>query len=84
MATGGAEAARATALRLSPRSPSSAFRDRAVSDGAGSEAMDAAIAALRDTERTFTGRTRWIVRCHPASRNQRPSDRAAERCLHAH
>lgn len=45
------------------------LRDRAVSDGASSEAIDAAIAALRDTERTFTGPTRWVVRCHPASRD---------------
>ncbi len=42
------------------------FRDRAASYGAGREAIDAAIAALRDPGRTFTGPTRWIVRCHPA------------------
>ena len=44
------------------------FRHRAVSGGADSDAIDAAIAALRDPERTFTGPTRWIVRCHPPSR----------------
>jgi SAM-dependent methyltransferase len=45
------------------------FRHRAVSDGASSAAIDAAIVALRDSERTFTGPTRWIVRCHPVNPN---------------
>ncbi len=35
------------------------FRDRA---DAPSSAIDAALAALRDDERRFTGPTRWVVR----------------------
>jgi hypothetical protein len=40
------------------------FRQRAVGDGASGEALDAAIGALLDPERVFTGPTRWVVRCH--------------------
>jgi hypothetical protein len=40
------------------------FRPQAVSAGASNETIDAAIAALRDPERIFTGPTRWVVRCH--------------------
>jgi ubiquinone/menaquinone biosynthesis C-methylase UbiE len=39
------------------------FRERAVRSGASGEALDAALAALRDPEREFTGPTRWIARC---------------------
>jgi SAM-dependent methyltransferase len=43
------------------------FRDRSANPA--SEALAAAIAALRDPERTFTGPTRWVARCHtPATR----------------
>jgi SAM-dependent methyltransferase len=55
---GGQTAALITAITLER------FRDRALGVGASSRAIDAAIAALRDPERTFTGPTRWIVRCH--------------------
>jgi hypothetical protein len=53
-------AARVTAITIER------FRDRAVSDGASSEAIHAAIAALRGRS---PDPTRWIVCCHPASRN---------------
>jgi SAM-dependent methyltransferase len=39
------------------------FRDRATGAGVSNPAVDAAIAALHDAERRFTGPTRWIVRC---------------------
>jgi SAM-dependent methyltransferase len=48
------------------------FRARAVSAGTPPAAIDAAIAALRDPRRRFTGPTQWIVRARP-----RPDRRAA-------
>ncbi len=39
------------------------FRDQAVAAGASSHAIDAAIGALNDPERHFTGPTQWSVRC---------------------
>jgi len=39
------------------------FRDRAVNAGADDHAITAAVAALHDPERTFTGPTQWIARC---------------------
>jgi hypothetical protein len=38
------------------------FRARSVSNGAKSAAIDAALSALRDPNRSFTGPTQWIVR----------------------
>jgi len=53
-------AARVTAITIER------FRDRAMSDGASSEAIHAAVAALRGRS---PDPTRWIACCHPASRN---------------
>jgi SAM-dependent methyltransferase len=41
------------------------FRPRAISNGTKSAAIDAAISALRDPTRSFTGPTQWIVRARP-------------------
>jgi SAM-dependent methyltransferase len=41
------------------------FRARAISNGTTSAAIDAAISALRDPVRSFTGPTQWIVRARP-------------------
>jgi SAM-dependent methyltransferase len=40
------------------------LRTRALCAGTSREAIDAAIDALRDSSRTFTGPTQWIVRAH--------------------
>jgi hypothetical protein len=37
------------------------FRDRAESNGTNPAAIDAAISALHDPRRRFTGPTQWIV-----------------------
>jgi SAM-dependent methyltransferase len=55
-AHGGQTAAVITAITLER------FRGRAVDAGTSDEALSAAIAALGDPDRTFTGPTRWIVR----------------------
>jgi SAM-dependent methyltransferase len=55
---GGQSAALITAITLER------FRDRATGAGVRNPAVAAAIAALHDPERAFTGPTRWIVRCH--------------------
>jgi hypothetical protein len=41
------------------------FRHRAPDAGPQRQAIEAAIAALRDPARAFNGPTRWIVRCRP-------------------
>lgn len=53
---GGQTAALITALTLDR------FRERGVLAGTSNSAIDAAIAALNDPERRFTGPTQWIVR----------------------
>jgi SAM-dependent methyltransferase len=59
---GGQTAALITAITIER------FRDRAIGAGVSSRAVDAAITALHDPARTFTGPTRWIVRCHRSGR----------------
>jgi SAM-dependent methyltransferase len=54
---GGEPAAVITAITLER------FRHRAINSDASDEAIGAAIGALRDPERTFTGPIRWVVRC---------------------
>lgn len=58
---GGETAASITALTLEH------FRHQAVAAGASNEAITAAVAALADPARTFTGPTQWIVRCRVPS-----------------
>jgi hypothetical protein len=53
---GGQAAALITAMTLER------FRAQAVNSVASDEAITAAVAALHDPERTFTGPTQWIVR----------------------
>jgi SAM-dependent methyltransferase len=53
---GGETAALITAMTLEH------FREQAVAAGAHDDAISAAIAALRDPDRTFVGPTQWIVR----------------------
>jgi 2-polyprenyl-3-methyl-5-hydroxy-6-metoxy-1,4-benzoquinol methylase len=60
---GGETAALITAITLER------FRDRAMGAGVSNWSVNAAIAALHDPERTFTGPTRWIVRCHRSGRH---------------
>jgi SAM-dependent methyltransferase len=55
-ARGGQAAALITAMTLER------FRAQAVNSGASDGAITAAVAALHDPERTFTGPTQWIVR----------------------
>jgi SAM-dependent methyltransferase len=43
------------------------FRARSISNGTTSAAIDAAISALRDPNRSFTGPTQWIVRARPTN-----------------
>jgi SAM-dependent methyltransferase len=47
------------------------FRPRAISNGTKSAAIDAAISALRDPNRSFTGPTQWVVRARPMNRRTR-------------
>jgi hypothetical protein len=46
------------------------FRARSNSNGTKSAAIDAAISALRDPNRRFTGPTQWIVRARPMNRHR--------------
>lgn len=65
---GGDPAAVITALTLER------FRERAISTGTSTTAIDAAIAALHDPKRTFIGPTQWAVRAEVPSQPVNESD----------